>query len=178
MERQEQFTSPIREYLAQKMQTSFAFTELKEIPTFETPGAKYEVRVVGCYLTEEEAAKDRITLDKSRPLRVRFLGKTKPELLKPDLFLSSSWYEVHEINDGSLDDLVDNECVHQGNGIETADFLLKLDIEGKHFSYCGNNWFSEPDPFDGAAYKNRPLNADEKKYLDNIIKDKLQHHRR
>ena len=174
MEEQKQiFASPIRKYLAQKLQLSFDFAEGENIFTFETAGARYEVRVTECYLIKEEVGKEGQKLDKSRPLKVVFQDKSKPQRLKPDLYFSSSWFEVHQINDNTLSDSIDNECVYQGNGLQIADFLLNLDRERNHFSYYKVNWFSEPDPFDGVAYKSRPLNADEKKYLDNIIKDRL-----
>ena len=69
----ELFTSPIRKYITQELQTSFDFTKdmRREIHTFEAPKADYEVRIVECYLTEKEAAKDKITLNKSQQLKIK-----------------------------------------------------------------------------------------------------------
>ncbi|MDO8511606.1 MAG: hypothetical protein Q7S55_05590 [Nanoarchaeota archaeon] len=155
------FTSPIRTYIARQLQASFQFGkkyEEKEEKTFETTEARYEVRVVECYLTKEEKS----SVDQSRPLEPR-----------SDLFFSSSWFEVHDINDRDLDDFVENECVHDGNSEDTASYLLGLDDDHKHFSYCKKDWFSKPEIFDDIAYKYRSLNGVEIKSLDSLLKQKL-----
>ena len=168
------FTSPMRLYLTQMVQASFGFgAEQREIHTFEVPKALYEVRIAECYLTVEEAAKDGTTLDKFRQLRLDSLsGSVKP---KPTgLFLSSSWFEVWDVRSYVLDELVDNEEVHTGNAEETADFLLELDAEHKHFSYCDIDWFEEPEIFEGHAQKYRPLRDGEKHILDLLIRQRLR----
>lgn len=161
MQSDQHFTSPVRAYIARKFQNSFQFGKKYEEngeKTFETPGARYEVRVVECYLTKEESS----SVDESRPLEP-----------KSDLFFSSSWFEVRDINNRDLDDFVENECVHDGNSEDTASYLLGLDDDHKHFSYCKKDRFSKPEVFDGTAYKSRPLNEAESKSLDSLLKQKL-----
>lgn len=171
-ENNQTFTSPVRKYITERLQVPFDFAKEIIIPTFETPKARYEVRVAEWYLTLEEAAKDGHVLDKSRPLKLEpKSGSSKP---KPtDLFFSSSWFEVYNISNEELDDDVENEQVYQGNLQETAAFLLELDGEREHFSYCQLNWFSEPDIFEGHAQVDRSLQPGERESLDALIKQKL-----
>ncbi|MEK6809325.1 MAG: hypothetical protein AABY40_01495 [Nanoarchaeota archaeon] len=159
------FTSPVRMYVAQQLQTSFAFGQKygeKTVKTFEMPSAKYEVRIMECYLTKKEAG-EKSNLDLSRPL--------KPN---SGLFFSSSWFEVHKINGRELDDLVEeNIFLYGGSSEETTHFLLELDDKHKHFSYSRSDRFDQPEIFDDSAYKSRSLNQDERNLLDHLIKLKL-----
>jgi len=168
MENNHLFSSPIRRYATQQLQTSFQFGpeyKEREVSVFETEGARYEVRIVECYLTKEEADSRSQSLDESRQLGDSGNSAT--------LFFSSSWFEVHDISSNDLDELVDSDRVHHGNNEETADYLLILDGERKHFSYCKQNFFSEPKINDDCAYRSRALNDDEQRSLDSLLKQRL-----
>lgn len=164
-ETNQNFTSPVRRYIAQLLQASFPFGQEYEekVETFEIPSAKYEVRVMECYLTKKEAGEKNEFLDLSKTLK---LGSDL-------LFFSSSWFEVHERDHYEAGCTVENECVYEGDGDEIVNFLLELDDEHEHFSYCGRGWFCEPEIDDDPAYKSRPLNLNEQNSLDALIKQRL-----
>ncbi|MEK6900495.1 MAG: hypothetical protein AABX05_05205 [Nanoarchaeota archaeon] len=108
MELKINFTSPIREYVAQKLQISFKFGRgyaAGKVKTFGSEEARYKVCKVKCY--DIEARKK---------------------------IFSSSWYEVRDTH---LDDSVDGEEVFCGDKDELADFLLELDELHESFSYKG-----------------------------------------
>ena len=158
-EQKEIFTSPIRKYLSQKLQLSFDFAGCEdETKTFETPQADYEVRKIECYLTKEQARKEGTTiLDYSCELKVKGLS----------LFLSSSWYEIFTIY---TDDLFEGIC--QGNENEIVEDLLWLELQKEHFSY-NSKCNDDGDSDEGCYLIRRPLNQEEKKSLDSLIKQKL-----
>jgi hypothetical protein len=173
-ENTETFTSPIRRYVTGELQVSFDFAKdmKREIHTFETPKARYEVRIVECYLTPEEAAKDGTTLNKSQQLKL--YSRSRSVNPKPTgLFRSSSWFEVYDIVNNKLDCCVENRQMYQGNADEMAEFLLELDEEHEYFSYCNIDWFEEPEIFEGYAEKSRPLHSGERNILDLLIREKL-----
>ena len=134
----------------------------KRVKTFETTEAKYDVLAREYYLAKEGADEEDQHLDLSR-------------LLKPKsrLFFSSLEFEVYGINNYWQDKPVENFCVYGGDYDDTANFLLELDRNYKHFSYGKKDRFDEPEIFDGYAYKLRPLNQAERRSFDALIKQKL-----
>ena len=113
----EYFTSPFRDYIAQKMQVPFKFGRKyakQKVKTFEAPEARYSICKVTCY----DLGAD---------------GKRT---------FSSDWYEVY---DAAHPDLVDGEEVFSGQEEEIAGFLLELDQQREFFSYKGRDDETEGD---------------------------------